>query len=79
MSAKIQDLNEIVRICEQKKKYGDFMTLANVLNINVDTARMRYYRKNEEAIKLLYSIIEQRENLLEKFKIQQEMEKKEEF
>lgn len=79
MSAKIQDLNEIVRICEQKKKYGDFQTLANVLNINVDTARMRYYRKNEQAIKLLYNIIEQRENLLEKFKIQQEMEKKEEF
>lgn len=79
MSAKIQDLNEIVRICEQKKKYGDFQTLANVLNINVDTAQMRYYRKNEEAIKLLYSIIEQRENLLEKFKIQQEIEEKKEF
>lgn len=79
MSAKIQDLNEIVRICEQKKKYGDFQTLANVLNINVDTARMRYYRKNEQAIKLLYNIIEQRENLLEKFKIQQEIEEKKEF
>jgi hypothetical protein len=66
--AKIQEFSEIVRICEQKKQTGDYTTVANILGINVDTARMRVYRKDEEACNLLYRVIQHREALKEEFK-----------
>ncbi|AFR36582.1 hypothetical protein [Riemerella anatipestifer] len=60
---KIEEISEIVRICEQERQTGDYQTLAKALGTTVDAARMRYYRKDEQAVKILYRIIKQREEL----------------
>lgn len=63
MDTKVQDFNEIVRFCEQKRQTGDYQTLANILGVNTDAARMQIYRKTEKAVMILYKIIKQREEL----------------
>lgn len=68
---KIIDFSEMVRICEQKRQTGDYQTLANVLEVNTDTARMRVYRKDEKAVRILYRIIQQREELKREYQNQQ--------
>lgn len=68
--AKIMDFSEIVRICEQKKQTGDYQTIANILNVNIDAARMRVYRKDEKAVTILYKIIQQREELKREYQNQ---------
>jgi len=45
-------------------QYGDFQTLAKCLDISADAAKMRFYRKDEKAVKFLQKIIENRENLI---------------
>jgi len=44
--------------------YGDYQTLAKCLDISADAAKMRFYRKDEKAVKFLQKIIENRENLI---------------
>lgn len=63
-------IDELVRICEQKKQTGDYQTLAKILRTTVDSARMRYYRKDKTAIQALYKIIEQRDSLVDNFQAQ---------
>ncbi|MDO4763870.1 MAG: hypothetical protein Q4A00_05760 [Flavobacteriaceae bacterium] len=67
---KIMEISEIFRKCEQKRQTGDYQTLAKVLNTTVDAARMRYRRNDEKAVRTLYSIIEQRDKLIEKYQNQ---------
>lgn len=62
---KVMEISEIFRKCEQKRQTGDYQTLAKALNITVDAARMRYRRNDEKAVRTLYSIIEQREDLIQ--------------
>ncbi len=64
---KIKNIDEIVRFCEQKKQVGDYQTLAKVLNTSVDSVRMRYKRRDENTVRAMYRIIEQRENLIKEF------------
>ncbi len=65
---KVENIDELVRICEQKKQTGDFQTLSKILNTTTEAARMRYYRKDEDAVKAMYSIIENRDVFIGKFK-----------
>lgn len=64
---KVMNIDELVRTCEQKKQTGDYQTLARILNTNVDTARVRYYRKDEQAVRTLYRIVEHRDELYGEF------------
>lgn len=64
---KLKEISELVRIVEQKKRMGDYQTLAQALGTTVDAARMRYYRKDPQAIEVLYQIIEQREKFAQDF------------
>ena len=68
--AKVMEFSEIVRICEQKKQTGDILTLSKMLGYTTDTIRMRLARRDEATYNALYEIIEQRENLIEKYKNQ---------
>ena len=64
------EFNEIVRICEQKKQTGDILTLSKMLGYTTDAIRMRLARRDEATYNALYEIIEQRENLIEKYQNQ---------
>ena len=64
---KVMEFSEIVRICEQKKQTGDIPTLSKMFGYTTDAIRMRLTRKDERTYKALYEIIEQRENLIEKY------------
>ncbi len=64
---KIQDFNEVVRFCEQKKQTGDVQTIARMFGFTTDAIRMRLSRKHEETYKALYKVIEQRENLIKEY------------
>lgn len=64
---KVMEFSEIVRICEQKKQTGDIQTLSKMFGYTTDAIRMRLTRKDERTYKALYEIIEQRENLIEKY------------
>lgn len=66
--AKIQDFKEVVRFCEQKKQTGDTHTLSKVIGVTTDAIRMRLIRKHEETYRVLYRIINQRENLIKEYK-----------
>lgn len=67
---KIVEFNEIVTTCEQKKQIGDIQTLSRMLGYTTDAIRMRLTRKDEKTYKALYEIIEQRENLIQKYQNQ---------
>lgn len=47
-----------------KKKYSDFQTLAEMLDISVDAAKKRFYRNDAEAVEKMKIIIDSRENLI---------------
>lgn len=52
-----------------KPRYGDYQTLAVMLDApSTDAARMRYRRNDPEAIKAMEVIFENREKLINKFK-----------
>ena len=68
--AKVMEFSEIVRICEQKKQTGDILTLSKMLGYTTDAIRMRIARRDEPTYNALYEIIEQRENLIEKYQNQ---------
>ncbi len=64
--------NNSVRENEQdfkdKIQYGDFITLAKLIGCSSsDSARMRFNRGDSEANEAMKKIIENRENLIEKF------------
>lgn len=67
---KVIEISEKIRICKEKKQTGDYQTLAKILNTTVDGARARFYREEERAVNILYHIIEQRENLIQKYQNQ---------
>lgn len=55
-------------ILKTKVKRGDFKTLGAMLQINSDTARKRFSRKNKEAVAKMKLIIDAREKLIKKSK-----------
>ena len=65
---KVKEKSEKIRICKEKKQIGDYHTLARILNITIDGARLRFYREEERAVNILYQIIEQREKLIQNIK-----------
>lgn len=67
---KVIDFSEIVRICEQKKQTGDIQTLSRMFGYTTDAIRMRLSRKDEQTYKALYEIVQQRENLIQKYQNQ---------
>ena len=70
MDTKVQEFSEIVRICKQKRQTGDYLTLAKILDTTVDAIRMRLNRKEEKTYLVLYELIQQRENLIQKYQNQ---------
>ena len=67
---KVLEFSEIVMICEQKKQTGDVLTLSKMLGYTTDAIRMRLSRKDKATYEALYEIIEQRENLIQKYQNQ---------
>lgn len=53
---------------QKKIKYGDYQTLADMLDTSTDAARMRYRRNDPEAIKAMDVILENREKLINQFR-----------
>lgn len=53
---------------EQKRKYGDYQLLGEMMNCSSDAAKMRYLRGDEEAIKAMLAIRESRRKLIETYK-----------
>lgn len=51
-----------------KIKYGDFQTLAEILDISVDAAKKRYKRNDPGAVEKMELIIENRKMLIQKHK-----------
>jgi len=51
---------------EKKIQYGDFKTLAKLLQCSYETAKKRYYRGNEEALEMMKKLTEAKENLIPK-------------
>lgn len=53
---------------EKKIQYGDYITLAKLIKATTpDSARMRFKRKDAEAIEAMKKIVENRENFIENF------------
>lgn len=48
-----------------KIQYGDYQTLSKILGISSDAAKMRYRRGDENAVKIMRSIVANREKLIE--------------
>lgn len=46
-------------------QYGDFQTLAKILGISSDAAKMRYRRGDEKARQIMQNIVAHREKLIE--------------
>lgn len=53
-----------IKELESKMKYGDYESLASLLNCSRDAARKRFKRGNQKAIDALKKIIDSRESLL---------------
>ncbi len=70
MNTKVQEFSEIVRICKQKRQTADYQTLAKMLDTTVDAVRMRINREDEKAYRALYEIIQQRDELIQKYQNQ---------
>ncbi len=49
---------------KEKIQYGDYQTLAKVLGISADAAKMRFFRGDEKTANVLQEIIAMRENLI---------------
>ena len=56
--------NEKVKILETRLKYGDYESLATMLNISRDAARKRFKRGNTQALEAMEKIVSNREQLL---------------
>ena len=56
--------NEKVKILESRLKYGDYESLATMLNISRDAARKRFKRGNTQALEAMEKIVSNREQLL---------------
>lgn len=66
------ELSEISTLKEKidpKIQVGDYITLAKILGVPQNTARMRYHRENEEAVVAMQGIVENRENFIENQKV----------
>ncbi len=57
---------------ENKKKekinYGDYQLLGELLSVSSDAARMRYKRNENEAVKVMYMIQENRKQFIESYR-----------
>ncbi len=49
---------------KEKTQYGDYQTLAKVLGISAEAAKMRFFRGDEKSANILQEIITMRENLI---------------
>jgi hypothetical protein len=52
---------------KKKTLYGDYTLLGQVMGINAPAAKMRFFRGDEKAKKMLEKIINNRENLIREF------------
>lgn len=64
----ISEIQNLKTEIDPKKEQGDFITLSKMLGVAQATARMRYTRKNEEAVITMKKIIDAREGLIESAK-----------
>lgn len=55
-----------------QKKYGDYQLLGEMLGVSSDAAKMRYRRKDSQAIKAMQAIYDNRRKLVESFKAKAE-------
>lgn len=53
---------------EQKRKYGDYQLLGEMLNCSSDAAKMRYLRGDKQAVEAMQAIRESRTKLIETYK-----------
>lgn len=63
--------SQIVRLKEQvkeKMEKGDFLTLGKMLEVAQDTARVRFNRDNEIAVKAMEKIVNNRESFIDQYK-----------
>ncbi|WP_260256285.1 hypothetical protein [Elizabethkingia meningoseptica] len=51
-----------------QKKYGDYQLLGEMLGVSSDAAKMRYRRKDSQAIKAMQAIYDNRRKLVESFR-----------
>lgn len=63
------NLNNVMTLeqIKEKIKHGDYNTLALVLGISSDAAKMRFKRNDPDATEVLIKIITMRENLIKEF------------
>lgn len=52
-----------------KIQTGDYIILANILNINRNTAVSRFNRNNKNAILIMKKIVDNREKLIKKLRV----------
>ena len=64
----IEEIQSLKAELKAKMKLGDYVTLAEMLGVAQNTAAMRYRRDNEEAVLAMKEIIDSRENLIKKYK-----------
>ena len=55
-----------------QKKYGDYQLLGEMLGGSSDAAKMRYRRKDSQAIKAMQAIYDNRRKLVESFRAKAE-------
>ncbi|WP_336664944.1 hypothetical protein [Elizabethkingia meningoseptica] len=55
-----------------QKKYGDYQLLGEMLGVSSDAAKMRYRRKDLQAIKAMQAIYDNRRKLVESFRAKAE-------
>ncbi|AQX10883.1 hypothetical protein KRE40_13445 [Elizabethkingia meningoseptica] len=55
-----------------QKKYGDYQLLGEMLGVSSDAAKMRYRRKDSQAIKAMQAIYDNRRKLVESFRAKAE-------
>lgn len=53
---------------EQKKKYGDYQLLGEMLDCSSDAAKMRYLRGDRQAVEAMQAISDSRKKLVTDFK-----------
>jgi hypothetical protein len=52
---------------KSKLKYGDYNTLGQILGITSDAAKMRFNRKDVNAMEAMIKIIQSREDLIREY------------
>lgn len=66
--ANIVNISEMYQICKKKIRNADMLLLAEVLGISQSAAYSRFIRGNEEAVRAMYTIIVEREQMISKIK-----------